>query len=307
MPGINTTGLPNVLDYTVGRGIAYFARLDANNFPQEWRDLGNMPSLKTNIQTQLLEHMSSRTGIRVVDAQIVVSQKISVTLELDEFNFQNLALALAGDSETYSNSTATGGVAPTGTNTNVLVYQLGCWYDLYAPLTGEPGIAVGGDPADHRIYDIGNVTVKDHTGATTYAAGTDYYIDSKMGRIFILATGTMTANATNGVAYQVTIAANASADASPGQVQALTNAGQVGALKFIMQNPANNDQLLEFTFWKIQLIADGELALISDEVIKITLKGDAQSNPQASPNSPVLTIRTHKNANGTAGNTLANE
>ena len=304
MPGLNISGLPNTGDYQVGRGSVYFATLNASGFPTTWRDLGNCPKFSLNIQTKLLEHMSSRTGIKTIDAQVVVEQKLAVTLELDELNFENIALALGGDSEAYNNTAATSAVTPVAsTSANLSVVGQGVWYDLYTAVTGIPAT----DPADARIYDIGTVTVKNYAQSTTYVAGVDYFIDRVLGRIFIIQGGAITGTVGSPTQIAVLIAANASADTAPSQVEVLTQPIQVGALKFVMQNPSNNDQILEWTFWKIQLVADGELGLISDEFMKLTLKGDAQANPTASPNSPTLTVRTHTHANGGAGNTLAVE
>ena len=106
----------------------------------------------------------------------------------------------------------------------------------------------------------------------------------------------MTANAVTPVKYRVDIAANAGADTAPSQVQGLTKTVIAGALKFVMQNPANANQQYEFVFWKVQLAADGDFGLITDDVTKMSFKGDAQSNIQASPNSPYVTVRVQKNA-----------
>lgn len=293
MPGLNTTGKPDTRDYVVGGGKVLLARLDANGMPQEYRHLGNCPSFKSNVTATILEHVSSLTGLKYVDEQVVVQQKTALSLELDEINFDNLALFLSGDAETYDNSVAAAGVTADATNGNLIVYAKGRHYNLYKATTGAPAV----NPADSRIYDIGAVTVKSLDAMTTYTLGTDYEIDRAQGIIFITAGSTMTANPTTGVKYRVDIAANAPADQAPSQVQGVTKSVIAGSLKFIMINPANSNQQIEFEFWKVQLTAEGDFEMITAQAYtKLTFKGDAQANTAASPNSPVVTVRLQKHA-----------
>lgn len=91
---------PDTANLRVGKGIAKFKKTGSGTF----RDLGNCPSFSFTPEMEELEHESSREGIRSVDLTIVVSKKGTINITLDEWNEENIALALLDD--TYSGSGA---------------------------------------------------------------------------------------------------------------------------------------------------------------------------------------------------------
>ena len=285
MPGLNTTGAADPQSYSLGRGRVYFAELTSGR-PSAggWRDLGNCPQFNISVAVETLKHQSSRSGLKVTDKEVVISQEISVSFQLDEINFQNLALALAGSSTAAAlTNPAVAGVADIQLTSSVV---LGRWYDLTSVADG----------AGVRLYDVAtaNVSFKgDPSGAdTTLIAGTDYTLDEKMGRVFFLSTA---ANLVATDAVEFTATADGGAVA-PDEVKALTQTTVLGALKFIGENPANDDAQAEYQFHQIQLKSEGDLPLIGDEFAVIGLNGVAERNETADPDSPTLTIRTHANA-----------
>ena len=285
MPGLNTTGAADPQSYSLGRGRVYFAELTSGR-PSAggWRDLGNCPQFNISVAVETLKHQSSRSGLKVTDKEVVISQEISVSFQLDEINFQNLALALAGSATAAAlTNPAIAGVADIQLTSSVV---LGRWYDL----TSLP------DGAGVRLYDVAtaNISFKgDPSGAdTTLVEDTDYTLDEKMGRVFFLSTA---ANLTATDAVEFTATADAGAVA-PDEVKALTQTTVLGALKFIGENPANNDAQAEYQFHQIQLESEGDLPLIGDEFTVIGQNGVAERNETADADSPTLTIRTHANA-----------
>ncbi len=290
MPGLNPLGTANTDDYNVGRGKVYFAPLDANGIPQGYRFLGNAPEFSISMETETLEHQSSTGGLKVTDKEVVISQKVNLSVSLDEVNFDNMALFFSGSGTTFDNSTAAAATPVTGSD-NLVVDEQGRWFDLYASngavTTGSSG---------QRIYDIGAVTVTGGASGTTPAVeGTDYEIDLKMGRIFVIDGSTVldTANSP----HNISIAQNSSADTSVDEVRALTQTAVKGALKFISENPASDDHQTEFQFHQVSLKAEGDFGLISDEFTTMGLTGVAERNETAGgSNSPTLTVRTHANA-----------
>jgi len=294
MAGFNTTGKAKTDDYVLGRGIAYFASLNAAGLPIMYRDLGNAPGFNMTVTTETLDHKSSRAGLKVVDKQIIVSQEVKVGFELDEVNFENLTEFFAGAEATFSNTAASAGVTPDATDGNVKVITQGRWYDLYSTTKGLAGVTT--DSQASRIYDITVSTVKNVGGSTTYVAGTDYILDLVMGRIFIVAGGAMTGAASPGTPYLITITANGSADTTVDELKALTRTTVKGALKFIQANPANSDFQTEVQIHQISLKADGDFGLISDQVSTMKFTGVAERNEGADADSPYFTIRTHANA-----------
>ena len=292
MPGINTSGAKNTEDLTVGRGRLYVSELDANSQPTKgWRFLGNAPQMNLTAEVETLPHQDSTAGLRSTDLEITITQTISASLQLDEINFNNLALFFSGEATTFDNTAAgaAGGVTGTG---NLVVYELGRWYDLYQTASGLPTT----ESSDDRIYDIGTVTVEPSGGGTPFVSGTDYVVDSVLGRIFIPEASTMTADSTSGVAYDLDIAANVSADVAVDEVRSLTQTAVTVAMKFVHIN-ANGNAVAEYQFHQIKLKSEGDLGLISDEYTTLGLSGVAEKNESAGGTaSPTLTIRTHENA-----------
>jgi hypothetical protein len=281
----NTSGLPSTESYNLGRGIVYFAEIDdTTGLPKAYRDLGNAPEFSITQEVETLPHQSSRGGLRVTDKEVTISQTASISLTLDEINFENLASFLSGNTSGTSDSDTAGHLNPTyaGVTERALIdpgeVVLGRWYDL---------VSSNGS----RCYDLDKtqLTVKDE-GATTYSEGTDYLVDEQFGRIFLLETGSVADGGSDGVDF--TLAADSSADQYIPEVKALTQTSITGALKFISINPANNDSKAEIQFHKISLKAEGDFNLIGEEYSQMTFTGVAERNELADPDSPTCTIRT---------------
>lgn len=269
MPGLNATGTPNTEDYNLGRGIVYFASL-VNSLPAAYRDLGNAPEFNISIEVETVEHNSSRQGLRVVDKEVVISQKVTLSVTIDELNFENLALFFSGTTGTHTNVS----IAGFAEHQMITSLELGRWYDIV-------------DANGNRAYDVtlANLTVED--GATSLVSGTDFTLDSEMGRLFFLSTASNTSAGQN---IDVTLSANGSAN-TVDEVKALTKSAVTGALKFISINPAANDAKTEYQFHQVSLKATGDFALIGDEFTTMQLEGVAERNETADADSPTLTIR----------------
>lgn len=287
MPGINEAGTNNVNDYNLGRGILYFAPVDSNQVPMDYRDLGNVTDFKLTPTVETLEHKSSRTGLKVTDKEVTLSEKWEVSFTLDELNFENLALFMSGEANQRANA---GGGALSGSD-NFVVYEQGRWYDLYSDTSGRPTT----DPQGDRIYDIGTVTIQPSGGGSAFVEGTDYLVDAVMGRIFVIEGGSITGSG-SGTAYDLDIAANGSAATNLDRVQAMSLSSIEGALKFIAENPASNGVKVEYQIHLVRLQADGDLALIGDDWSTFSFKGVVQKASKADPDSPYFTIITHENA-----------
>jgi hypothetical protein len=90
-----------------------------------WIDLGNCPKFSFTPEIETLEHFSSREGVKTRDKKVVISQKASLSLELDEITVENLELALLGDTtgatgsrevQIFANSQIDGQVKLVGSN-----------------------------------------------------------------------------------------------------------------------------------------------------------------------------------------------
>ena len=274
MPGINSTGLPNTDDYNLGRGKVFFASLTAG-IPGAYRDLGNAPEFNISIESETLEHQSSREGLKTTDKEVVISQKMTLSLTLDEINFENLAALFSGATASHTN------VAVAGFSKYEMVgaVELGRWYDIV-------------NSSNERAYDLtetGDLVLNNGDDDTLLVEDTDYTADLVMGRVFLLSTAT---NISAGEALDVTLTADAAPTASIDEVRALTQTSVTGALKFIAENPAASDHQTEFQFHQVSLKAEGDFGLISDEFSTMQFTAVAERNELADSLSPTLTVRT---------------
>jgi hypothetical protein len=282
MAGLNTTGNSAPKDYVLGRGKVYFANL-VGDLPDAYRFLGNAPDFNITVEVETLEHQSSRSGLKVTDAEVTISQKVSLSLSLDEMNFRNLALFFSGASgakASVNGETTMGAVKQLNSATQNIVP--GRWYDC---------LDTNGD----RVYHIDSgatVLVQDQS-ANAATVDVDYTLDRAMGRIFVIATSSVLTSADTGLEWQVT--GNTATVVE--EVQALTTGRIEGALKFISSNPGDDDHFTEYQFHKVSLKADGDFGLISDEVTTMQLTGVAEANATAGgAGSPTMTVTTHAEA-----------
>ena len=272
----NLTGLPNTGDYTLGRGIVYESGIDSVEKPDAsgWRDLGNATEFNVSLETEKLEHKSSRAGLQVVDKEVVLSQKMTINFSLDELNDENVASFLSGETATHTNP-AIAGYSVTVLSATVV---LGRWYDLV-------------NTAGERAYDLetGDILLEKTTGPVTLVEDTDYTLDLKNGRAFILSTAS---NIAAGDSLQVTVTAEATASPVE-EVRGMTQGNLIRAVKFIGENPANSNKQREYQFHKVTLASEGDLALISDEYAVMAFSGTVESSVLADVDAPFVRIRDH--------------
>ena len=280
MPGLNLTGLPNTNDYNLGRGTVYFAALDTvTNLPTNYRDLGNAPEFNVSLESETLEHQSSRGGLKITDKEVVISQKMSLALTLDEINFQNLAQLFSGATATHTNPSILGFTIFTDAVVAADVV-LGRWYDIL-------------NASGERAYDLQNTSdllIENGSAGNPgpLVDGVDYTLDLLMGRFFLLTTATAIVD---GEEIDITLTAAGGA-VNQDEVQALTATSIIGALKFISENPAAADHKTEYQFHKVSLKAEGDFSLIGDEFTQMQFTAVAEKNETSDPDSPTLTVRT---------------
>lgn len=273
----NTTGTNQPDAYVLGRGIVYLAPLGANDVPGAYRDLGNCTAFTVGQETEVLTHKSSRSGLKVTDKKVTLSQEIQVGFTLDQFIGENLGLFLSGTLTTHTNPAVAGVAEQVAKYTSV---ELGKWYDLT-------------DGSGNRVYgiDAGDLVLeKDDTSDVLLVLNTDYELDAEFGRFRLLPTAS---NITAGDDVNVTITADANAPVV-NEIRALQSASTQYALKFIGENPADGDKKYEIEVHKVTLTPDGEANFIGDEFATMSFTGVAEesTNP-AVANSPFITVREH--------------
>jgi len=82
--------------YYVGRGIVSFDRY-VDGLPTGMRDLGNCPRFDLTPATEELPHYSSREGLKTKDKVVVLSAEATIPFTLDEYDLDNIVLAVLGE------------------------------------------------------------------------------------------------------------------------------------------------------------------------------------------------------------------
>ena len=225
--------------YFSGQGKLFIASRLSSGLPGPLRFLGNVPELKIGLKTEKLEHKESTSGQRLTDLSLITGKSSSIEFPLEDFSQDNLALALFGNKSSIAASTVTAEVMPT---------------------------AAVGDYLRLRYGKVSAVVVKDSAGTpATLTLGTDYSINSAdHGSIKILNLGAFTQPFK--VDYSYALQANV------GMFQA---AAVDRWLRFEGLNTANELKPVLVELYKVSLDPLSELALIGDNLTKLTLSGAA--------------------------------
>jgi hypothetical protein len=270
----NTTGKPDTSMYNLGRGRVYIAALNSSGLPEEYRDVGNVPGFSLGIEEEELLHQSSREGLKKTDARVTISKDVTFSLTMDELSSQNLALFFAGTTSQTANPAVAG----------ITEYEAinawsgeGTWFQIKDS---------SGTPA--RDIASANVTVVSDKAATnvTLVLNTDYEVDEKNGRIFLIPGSSAVVSST----IHVTLAADAGAQATVDVMAALAASSQQYALTFIGVNPTDNDEEMHIELHKIRFSAEGDFALSGDDWTQMQVNGTAEENTAWPGASKTLTI-----------------
>lgn len=88
-----TLASPNVDNIQVGKGVVSFKKTGDSVY----RDMGNISHLTVTPQVTTLEHFSSRSGTKKKDLQVILDQKCTAKIIMEEITAENLALMLYGN------------------------------------------------------------------------------------------------------------------------------------------------------------------------------------------------------------------
>jgi hypothetical protein len=150
--------------YASFQGRVYLGKRDVNGQPIEVRSPGNVADLKLSLKTEVLEHFESQSGQRSLDHRMIKSKSATITLAIEEFTKENLALALYGTHVTTTGGSVTD--EPVGGTT---------------PMVGDRYFL-----AHPKVSDL---VVKDSAATpATLALGTQYTADTDFGALQFLDT-----------------------------------------------------------------------------------------------------------------------
>ena len=328
---------PNVENYTLGKGVPYFARQISPGVFDAERDLGNAPTFTINVDIETLEHFSSRSGINRKDLEIISQISPNVSFTLDEINADNLELIFLGTSVediqaaadpflvtltavvedpaegerfydlghrkvgvtalTYTapsgpftaGETITG--APSGA-TAVMIEEhvvgsamhintiVGGPFASGDTLSGSISLETATFAA--QVFDTSEMVVLE--GATRLVKGTDYIIDSNVGRIRTLSPG---ANMVG--PYPTTLTVEGNAEASTVTViRGYVDTQIEGFMRFVSDNEVGTN--LEAKMWRVKLQPDGEVAMIGDDWSTLTFTGEILDDAINHPDAPFMEV-----------------
>lgn len=134
------------------------------------------------------------------------------------------------------------------------------------------------------VWLAGVLLVQDSADTVTYAAGTDYIIDTtlnddKIGRILIPTGSTITDASDVHVTYGY-------AAATYTKVAAFTQTIVEGRLRFVSDNPVGENQ--EVVVWRVSLSPDGDTSFIGDNWSTLGFTGEVLKDETGHPTSPYM-------------------
>jgi hypothetical protein len=246
---------PSTANLYLGAGEIWFNRFDSSGNKTQWRHLGNCSKFELDPNVNTVEKYSSMSGARGLLSRAVVQTGASVSLTLNEFDPENVALAFLG-------ATTVAGLQTTGTATD---------------LTTAPAIVKKGSALDTGKRKI-VVTSAKKSPSTALTSGTDYTYDSDSGLITILPGAT---NITDGDTLLWT---GTYPTITTPIVQALSNALLLGALRFRSATDAVGPRYV-VDVWRASMQPDGAIGFIGNDYAEIGFKAAClQDTSQAAGN-----------------------
>lgn len=239
----------------LGRGKLYFDRFDANGVATGELFAGNCEEFTIENAIEDLKKYDSTIASNPLLKRVILRLTPTVAFSMDEFQKENLALALSGGESTYSQAAATV-VAESKSVVNV-----DRWYKL-------------------AWRSISAVVVK--KGATTLTIDTDYKVDATTGRIYVVGGGALAAGDTMLVDY--TAAALLTTAVLP-KVTIGTSPVIEGSLRFVADNATGPKWHAEF--WKLSFQGDGAVGFISDDWGQFKIKAEVLSDSSNHPTEPL--------------------
>ena len=243
--------MPFENNYTLGRGEIYFARKDpVTGAMGGERYLGNTPSANLTAEEEKLEHFSSDRGIRVKDKVVTLQVNYTGTLEVDNIDYENVALFFLGETEnlTIAQTTVTSeavGLPGIGVEKGMF-YQLGM---TAANPAGAKGVIFPG--AAGTLFAL---TRSGGGGALVH--GTDYVVNAELGRVEILETSTVIQDG-DLLTATYTVAASTRRRVISGSTAV------AGSLRYVAYNPEGEQ--IDYFMPSVTLSPNGDFALKSDE------------------------------------------
>lgn len=235
--------------YYSGQGVVMLAEYDENLVLQGYRPIGNVSALAIGIETTRTEHRESQTGARGIDRVITTEVNATVSMTVEHFIQENLALGLYGS--TAAVTAATGQTVAPGTK-------------LLGTVEALPNI------------DLSNVVVSSTSPQATYVEGENYRLNAAAGSIYWMTAEEQTAaGATNSIADDTNVGIMYDHGAQK-ELQGLeSSVAPIRALRFEGLNTVESNASVVVEIFRFETAPLAEYALINEEISNIELSGNA--------------------------------
>jgi hypothetical protein len=227
------------MPYFRGQGRAFIAATTAG-VPGAFRYVGNCPELFTGFDVDVLTHKESTSGFSLEDLRIPRAKTGKFSFTLEEWNKDNLALALYGAASSIAGSTVSAEIAP-------VTFAVGDYWRLVHP-------------------DVSSLVITDSAGTpATLTLGTHYEITSaKHGTVKILALAAFTQPFKAAYSY-----------ATRTSIKMMTEGFTDKWVKFDGLNSIDSNRATLIDLYKVNFDPVSQLDLISDDLQKFVLAGGA--------------------------------
>ena len=239
--------------YFSGQGKLFVAPL-VNGIPGQFRWLGNVPDFKPSFDTSKIEHKESYSGQRLLDKVITTENKSKVTAELEDWSKENLALAVRGSVNEVASGTVTTG----------------------SPETSPAGLVAGSIWA-LKHQKVSAVVVKDSAATPATVDTADYVVDPDFGTITLVDVTGYTLPLTASYAY-----------GAVDNIAFFTQPIQEVALRFEGVNTADGNKKVLAEIYRVALDPTKDLGLITTDLGKFSLEGNALVDPTKPDNDLVF-------------------
>lgn len=243
-------------NYVVGRGRLYFNIFKKGSNTPASGELyfGNTPELTLTADTETLDHYSSESGLRNLDASVLLEYTQGGNFTTDEINADNLALFFLGDKTVVTQTQMT------DRKETLTLLQKGRYYQLGTDDVTPTGVRnidnfqiVVADAG--TSISVGSGDISTIPGATALPED-NYEIDLATGRLYIEPDASdIGSGKTAAVQYDVGAQARTTVIGKANMIY--------GSLRFISDNPVGTQK--DYFFPKVSLQPDGDYALKGDD------------------------------------------
>lgn len=251
--------------YFSGQGKVFLGEIDSTTGkPKGFIHVGNAPTCKISFKTDTEDKYESMSGNQLLTKRIPRKKTADVTLQIENFSKENLAIAIYGDTSAITGSS----------------------------VTAESAIAYLGKEIGLLHPSVSAVVVKG-TGAKsakTYVVDKNYTVDAVYGTVHIMSAAAQTAASATDVIAEADVLAIDYTYAAYNKTKAFSNTGKEYVVRMEGINTAEGGEKFLATIWKFRPDPLKELSMIDDKTSSIELSGGALADTSRADGDQFYTL-----------------